>query len=94
MFLRLRKTRADVEMLDNNAFLVHNIDDTPDETMVWEAEDEESIFASGPTLCVTEDWLADAVKSFNTEETSDADAMRYVKTLQKRLKQTTSCHRY
>ena len=92
--LRLRKSRSDVEMLEDNAFLIHNLDDTPDETMVWEAEDEDSIFSSGPTLCVTEDWLADAVASFNTKETSPDDAMRYVMTLQKRLKQATSCYRY
>ena len=94
VFLRLRKTRADVEMLENNAFLVHNIDDTPDETMVWDADDDDLFMTSEPTLCVTEDWLADAVTSFNTKETNNVDAMCYMKTLQERLSQTTSCHRY
>jgi hypothetical protein len=92
--LRLRKTRADVELLGDNAFLVHGLNGEPDESQVWDADDDDTPMTSEPTLCVTEDWLADAVTGFNAEEATPEEAMLFVKTLQKRLSQTTSCHRY
>jgi hypothetical protein len=88
--LQLRKARADMEPLSNNTFLVYGLDGTPDETMVWNAvEPPGAAVTEKPTVCVTVDWLADAVTSYNIVESSPKDAMHFISHLQQCLSQTT-----
>lgn len=93
--MRLRKTRADMELLSDNTFLVYGLDGTPDETMVWNAvEPPGAAVTEKPTVCVTVDWLADAVTSYNLFESSVKDALHFINMLQRRLNQATTCIRY
>lgn len=93
--LRLRKTRADIELLADNTFLVYGLDGTPDETMVWDAVEEPEVGVNEePTVCVAVDWLADAVTGFDTHESTPSDAIHFIGMLQRCMRLSTTCIRY
>lgn len=93
--LRLRKTRADMELLSDNTFLVYGLDGTPDDVLVWDAVEEAGTTVTDePTVCVAVDWLADAVMGYDLFESSVKDALHFINMLQRRLNQATTCIRY
>lgn len=95
--LRIREAGGDVELIEDHLFLIHGLDGTPDEVLVWEPEDKSiatSSTAKELTISATVDWLADAVMSFNVDVATLDETMSFVRTLQQRLSQTTNCKRY
>lgn len=94
---RIRDTGGDVESVDNKTWKFRGVDGTPDDKMISEpkqAEDKQdntapTVTASVPTGHAENNWLVEAVRSFDLSMSTPMDAMVFLSSLKQRLLRQT-----
>lgn len=74
-----------LESIDSKTFLFRGVDGTPDSKMVYDPSPSPSPKRDGDKR---ESWLEEAVRGYNLSMSTPMDAMIFIGTLQKRLKET------
>lgn len=94
---KIRDAGGDVESVDNKTWMFRGVDGTPDDKMISEpkqAEEQQEITVppvttSMPTGHADNNWLVEAVRSFDLSMSTPMDAMMFLNSLKQRLLRQT-----